>query len=186
MSFNINKINTLNNAFVGAKSAKPIVGHLTKTNFLNLVQNAKLDGTDAIVAGTPLTIKTISGADGLNPNTFIATKATSADDLSGFSIASNTDIVSQDTEAPMAYPTQIINVAILGSGVELYLPVSSSDTTLLAGNINLNQALSYDFDNGGVKIDTTGTIKAFSNVLDGVKAKDDGSFESCKVIKVIL
>lgn len=187
---NINKINGFNNAFVGTSSARPIVGHLTKQDFLNTVQQAKVGGSVNLVAGDPIALKTIVGEGnanyGLNPNVFVATKA-SADgsDIAGFILANNTDIVTQDSDVPLIYPTQIANVAIIGSGVEIYLPISSSATTLLSGEFALNSNLIYDNTTGaeGLKIGTSGTLKAVSNVLDGVKYTADG-FVECKVLKV--
>lgn len=192
MSFNINQTGTFNNGFVGVNSQKPIVGHIAKRAYLSNVYQAKNNGTDVIVAGTPLAITNNTGeADagkGLNPNVFLATKATTS--IDGFALASDTDIVSQEYQAGVALPTQIINVAPIGSGIETYLPVSSAATTLLAKAVSISSTLlTYDVTAGqeGLKIATDGKIKAIGNVVDGVKAKSDGSgFESCKVIKVRL
>lgn len=191
MSFNINQTGTFSNGFVGANSQKPIVGHIAKRAYLSNVYQAKNNGADVIVAGTPLAITNNTGeADagkGLNPNVFLATKATTS--IDGFALASDTDIVSQEYQAGVALPTQIINVAPIGSGIETYLPVSSAATTLLTSAVSINSTLTYDVTAGqeGLKVATDGKIKAIGNVVDGVKAKSDGSgFESCKVIKVRL
>lgn len=195
MSININKTTGFENGFVGASSAKPIVGHLVNTDFLNTIQQGKNNGDEIIVAGAPIAITNATGETeagrGLNPNVFLVKKAAAdGSDIAGFALASDSDLVTPDNSAPASYPTQIINIALIGSGAELYLPISSAATTLLTTAISLNSKIVYDNTAGseGLKIDSTATegyFKAVGNVVDGVKAKADGSgFETCKVLKV--
>lgn len=185
---NINKVTQFNNGFVGVSSHKPIVGHIAYSAFANVISQGKNNGDEVIVAGQALKVTTNSAdagaGEGLNPNVFLVSKLATGETLGGFALKSENDIVSNDYPAGVAFNSQIIYIGLLGSGVETYLPVASASANF-SGDVDLSKKLTWNGD--GVDISDSGTISILSNVIDGVKAKADGSgFETCKVIKVKL
>lgn len=175
-------------SFIGGSSNKPIAGIATNIE-RHTVSQARLTATDIIPAGSPVKVSnnasTASGAGKqLNPNVLKAEKATAAADVSGFLLVNETDILQMGEKAPRAYNGQLVNVALLGSLTELYLPC---DTTVQ--NISLASKVAWDFASGVLKVDTAGTIQVIGPVVDGVKFKVNGDsceYEACKVVKVRL
>lgn len=175
-------------SFVGGSSNKPIVGVATNID-RHTVSQAKLDATSVVAPGSPVKVtnqavtKTKAGAY-LNPNVLKAEAITAATDLSGFLLVNETDILQQGEKAPRAYSGQIVNVALLGSLVETYLPADAG----LAG-VNVGVKCVWDVTSGTVKTGNNGNIQIIGPVVDGVKFKVNGDaceYEACKVIKVRL
>lgn len=194
MALNINGIGNYNGkSFLGNSSAKPICGMFLRDLFRGSIYQAKVDTQSIVYPGLPVTIKNASTESaagvGLNPNILSITNVSTADsEVSGFLLESPTDVMSWGEVAAHALKTQIVNVALLGSGVELYLPAGDD---LANTQIGVNN-LVWDFTNNCVKAATTqggGYITGLSPVVDGVAFIANGDaveFKDSKVIKVKL
>jgi len=193
MALEVNKVGSFNGkSFLGSNSAKPICGHFLRDLYRGEISQAKI-ATDAIVyPGCPVTITNtniesgVSNAGkGLNPNVLSITgKAAATADVSGFVLESPTDILQFGEEAARPYKNQVVNVALLGSRVEVYLPADAS----LVG-VNVGTKLAWDFTDNVLKVSATGTIDLLSPVVDGVSyIEDNGSvvFNNTKCVKVRL
>lgn len=189
MALDINKVGNYNGkSFIGNSSAKPIVGVPLRGIYTFDLSQGKLTGDDIILPGEPVkAVNKSSEATGagkaLNPNVLELSKPTAAD-ISGFLLTNETDVIDFGQDAPRAYKGQIVNVALLGSRTEVYLPVDSKVT-----GANVNSKLLWDFTNNNLKVDATGTIELLGPVVDGVKFKNSAgviSYEACKVAKVRL
>lgn len=178
-------------SFLGRSSNKPIAGIATNVNRLTVSQ-AKLVSDTLVAAGSPVKVTNggVSTATGagqeLNPNVLQAVPATAAADVSGFLLVNETDILQTGEKAPHAYSGQLVNVALLGSLTELYLPCDTS-----VQNVSLTSKLAWDFTNNVAQVSATGTINIIGPVVDGVRFKVDTTnnevvFEDCKVVKVRL
>ena len=190
MSLDINKVGNYNKkSFIGNSSAKPIVGVPLRGIYTFDLSQGKLTGDDIILPGEPIkAVNKSSEATGagkaLNPNVLALSKITTNADISGFLLVNETDVIDFGQEAPRAYKGQIVNVALLGSRTEVYLPVSAN-----VANLNVNSKLLWDAVDSNLKQDATGTIELLGPVVDGVKFKNTGgviSYENCKVAKVRL
>lgn len=192
MALDINKVGNYNGkSFIGNSSAKPIVGVPLRGIYTFDLSQGKLTDDDIILPGEPVkAVNKSSDATGagkaLNPNVLALSKPTAAgtDNISGFLLANETDVIDFGQDAPRAYKGQIVNVALLGSRTEVYLPVDAA-----VANVNVNSKLLWDFARGNLKKDDTGTIELLGPVVDGVKFKNTGgviSYEACKVAKVRL
>lgn len=189
MALDINKVgNYKNKSFIGNSSAKPIVGVPLRGIYTFDLSQGKLTSDDIILPGEPVKATNASNktgaGKGLNPNVFNLSKIDLDTDISGFMLVNETDVIDFGQEAPRAYKGQIVNVALLGSRTEVYLPIKE------AKGVNVNDNLLWDStEGGGLKKDSTGTIKLLGPVVDGVKFKNTGgviSYEDCKVAKVRL
>lgn len=177
-------------SFLGSSSNKPIAGIVTNID-RHTVSQARLKATDIIPAGYPVKVtndsSTVTGAGKqLNPNVLNADKATSADETSGFLLVNETDILQMGEKAPRAYTGQLVNVALIGSLTELYLPCDGS-----VQNVNVNSKVAWDFTKSVLKVEATGNIQIIGPVVDGTRFKlnangDAVEFENCKVVKVRL
>ena len=175
MPLAINTAQNYNNkSFLGNSSAKPIAGVITRALYSFSISQAKLSitGDENVYAGEPLKITSSNGTD-----------------IEGFLAVNPTDVLDYGDEAPFARDTQIVNVGLLGSGVEMYLPVAA-DVVGLAVNADVE----WDSINSVLKKKATGTalgVKIISPVVDGVRIKKSTSsnvvvYEDCKVAKVRL
>lgn len=176
-------------SFVGGSSNKPIVGIATNVD-RHTISQAKLVATTPIAPGSPVKVTnnasgTVSGAGkALNANVLKAEAITAVADMSGFLLVNETDILQQGEKAPRAYNGQLVNVALLGSLTELYLP---ADAGLVGVNVGVKCV--WDTASGTVKTGASGNIQIIGPVVDGLKFKVNGDameYESCKVIKVRL
>lgn len=177
-------------SFIGSSSNKPIAGVVTNLD-RHTVSQARLKATDILPSGYPVKVtndsSTVTGAGRqLNPNVLNADKAAAAADVSGFLLVNETDILQMGEKAPRAYTGQLVNVALVGSLAELYLPCDGS-----VQNVNVNSKVAWDFTNNVLKVDTAGTIQIIGPVVDGVRFKlnannDAVEYENCKVVKVRL
>lgn len=193
MALEINKVGNYNGkSFLGSNSSKPICGHFLRDLFRGEISQAKVSTTDVVFAGCPVEVKndnittgTSNAGKGLNPNVLSITKKATADaEVSGFVLESPTDILQFGETAPRPLQNQVTNIALLGSGVEVYLPADAA----LVG-IAMNSKLKWDFTKNALVVDVAGTITPLSPVVDGVKYKEDSgsaAFEDCKAIKVRL
>lgn len=190
MALDINKVGNYNGkSFIGNSSARPIVGVPLRGIYTFDLSQGKLTGDDIILPGEPVkAVNKLSDATGagkaLNPNVLKLSKATGSVDISGFLLTNETDVIDFGQDAPRAYKGQIVNVALLGSRTEVYLPVGDG-----VANANVNSKLLWDFANNYLKVDATGTIELLGPVVDGVKFKNVAgviSYEACKVAKVRL
>lgn len=189
MALDINKVGNYNKkSFIGNSSAKPIVGVPLRGIYTFDLSQGKLTGDDIILPGEPVKAMNTSsktGADkGLNPNVLTLSKITTDADISGFMLVNETDVIDFGQEAPRAYKGQIVNVALLGSRTEVYLPVEAE-----VADSNVNSKLLWDSATNTLKRDATGTIELLGPVVDGIQFKNVAgiiSYEDCKVAKVRL
>lgn len=177
--------------FLGNSSAKPIAGIVTRILREYGLQEAKMSA-DVIAAGQPVKLTNAVDATNthagkkFNPNVLSIAKANTSDDVCGFLVANQTDYQGYGEEAPRAVEGQVVDVAEIGSNIEMYLPC---DATL--SNVPLNTKVDWDFDSGNLKKADAGglNIKILSPVVDGVTYYVDGTsvkMKSSKVIKVKL
>lgn len=191
MAFEANKFqNFTGKSFLGSNSAKPICGHFLRDLFRGDISQARVDTDDILCPGSPIQVKNSTGSvsnagKGLNPNVLSISKlSTSAAEVSGFLLESPTDILSFGETAARPYKNQVVNIALVGSGVEVYLP---ADDSLL--NIDVGSKLVWDFTSNSLKVGAAGTITPLSPVVDGVRYVNGGgaiSFADTKCIRVRL
>lgn len=191
---------------------KPLVGFIAdSTEYAKTVEvlypaNGDNQAT-GIVAGDPVVINFKGGvgtggatsavmADGANPMDMqIAKKATTFDgtadtDMCGILLKSATDIIING-EAPLPNFGDRVNVALIGSGMKIWVEVASQNLASFNGATPLSK-LSWDFTNGGIKKDDAGTFPAQlrSAVYDAqkIKVEADGSakFVDCKAVLIEL
>lgn len=118
---------TYNGKFIGNSSAKPIAGVCTLTAYKRPLIQAKVT-VDGLLQGDPVTIKNtgnygtkeFSAGTGLAPLTMAAEKATTA--ISGFVVESPNNVYIDGNAAGQFFKNQIVYVAPVGSGAEMYLP----------------------------------------------------------------
>lgn len=184
MALDINKVGNYNGkTFLGNSSAKPIAGVATQTAFSFNISQGKLSGDEIIVPGEPVEAKNTNtgsaAGKGLNPNVLTLTKPANAAAISGFLLVNNTDVLDFGEEAPRAFKGQVVNVALLGSRTELYLPVDAG-----VADKNVNSKLSWDLAAGHLKVDAAGTIDLLSPVVDGVRIKNNNNTAEYEAVKV--
>ena len=125
---------TYNGMFIGNSSAKPIAGVCTLTAYKRPLIQAKVKA-DGMVQGMPVLIKNegmygshdYSAGTGLAPLVMTAEAATTA--ISGFLVESPNNVYIDGEAAGQFFKNQIVYVAPVGSGAELYLPVKTNDFT---------------------------------------------------------
>ena len=183
-----NVVGNANGGFVGSSSFKPIAGQVLRNMYIFKVNQAKVGDTANLVAGQPVKLTNANGGTagaGLSPNVLLAENITDATDISGFVVESPSDVLEIGGSVPKPQPGQIVNVALLGSGIEIYLPC---DDTLQ--NVNINSKASWDKDTGKLKKDPAGTISILGGVVDGIvyNAVDASlaNTQASKVVKVRL
>lgn len=189
-----NKVGNFNGkTFLGSNSSKPIVGHLFRDAFRGNVSQGKVATDDILYPGAVVAISNKlnstaanAGRD-LNPNVFQITKlATAAAEAHAIVLVSPTDVLDFGEEAPRPRKNQIISIALIGSGVELYLPVDNS-----VDNAAGNAKLAYDFAAKLFKVDGAGQISILSSATDGLKYEVKAgatsvTFANSKVVRVKL
>ena len=117
---------TYNGKFIGNSSAKPIAGVCTLTAYKRPLIQAKVT-VDGLLQGDPVTIKNtgnygtkeFSAGTGLAPLTMAAEKATTA--ISGFVVESPNNVYIDGNAAGQFFKNQIVYVALVGCGAEIYL-----------------------------------------------------------------
>lgn len=182
-----NSVGSINNSFVGASSFKPIAGQVLRNMYLFQVNQAKVATGANLVPAMPVKITNEFGGnpnEGLAPNVFLATNITAITDISGFVVESPTDVLEIGGSVPKPQEGQVIQIALLGSGIEIYLPC---DNTLQ--NVNVNSKAVWDTTSNKLKLSDDGNISIVSGVVDGITYQVDGNFAKTidsKVIKVRL
>lgn len=182
----ITSTGNFNNQFKRPNTSKPIVGHATITAYANNLSQAQA-GAD-LVAGQAVELKTqasgTQAGSGLNPNVLVANTATST--IGGFVIESPNFVVIEGAQASKALKGQIVYVATIGSGVEVYVPCKASEFQGFA----IGTQVYYDNTTGELTT-TKGTnialsVAVVSNVVDSIKAQADGTFAECQAVKIKL
>lgn len=179
-----NVVGNANGGFVGSSSFKPIAGQVLRNIYSFKLNQAKVADAANLVAGQPVKLTNANGGvagAGLSPNVLLAENITEATDISGFVIESPSDVVEIGGKVPKPQAGQVVSVALLGSGVEIYLPCDDS-----LQNVNINSKASWDKDIGKLKKDPAGTISILGGVVDGiVYSAIDASLAETKASKVV-
>ena len=182
-----------NNSFLSGNTAKPIAGVCTRTAYTRplkqaqvsetLVQGTAVNLTNALTKANSKSVNAGGLNEGLAPNVLTAT-ANEAE-VSGFIVDSPNMVLLDGDYAPAARAGQVVYVAFIGSGAELYLPC---DNSLV--NVAPNEAV--EIQNGVLKKAVGNGISGItimSQVVDGVRFKVNGDTieqEDTPVIKVKL
>lgn len=181
-----------NKGFTSPNTSKPIAGTCAVSAYNNRLKQA-IATEDNLIPGEPALVKTSAtqGNAGVlgNPNLLNASNGKS--EISGFFVQSPSDYVADGSEAGTIQKNQTPYIALLGSGVELYLAIKSADA------INKNVAslnLKWDDTNKELVAEADATLaiqglKIVSNVVDGLRIKKDGDkyiYEVCALVKVLL
>lgn len=198
LNVDLNKVTNANGQFLGSSSASPIAGEFLNDAFAQSVSQAKVT-IDDVVPGRPCKLATLqditAGIDadyGLNPNVFQISEAGDTTAPNGFILTSPTDVLLPGDSAPRPLKNQVINVALVGSGVTVYLPVSIASDPIAPGQPVMWDTTGSQDDYGIVGSSglTSNTMRSVGNPINGRKfvINDDGSCSlvDCKVIKVKL
>lgn len=191
---------TYNGKYLRPNSAKPIAGVCTLTAYKRPLVQAKVS-SDYAIPGTAVSVTTSAAGEtnagtNLNPNVLVldGKTAVTATTFSGFVVSSPTDVQPEGSKGAFAIKNQIVDVALLGSQAELYLPIKTGE----GNSINVASAAVYwDATNNELtttKKDTNiaiANLRILSQIVDGVKLKFNSSsntaeYEDCKVVKVKL
>lgn len=128
-------INHYDKSFLSPNSAKPIVGVVANTAFKRPLLQAKVK-EDGFTQGQPVVVKNLgmyghmndNAGQGLAPNVLMAEKITTI--ISGFVVESPNMVYIDGEEGAQALANQVVYVALLGSGAEMYLPVKNDVTNI--------------------------------------------------------
>ncbi len=186
-----NDYGVFNGQFLGASSAKPICGVALNLGYNNIYQ-AKV-GAEGLLAGQGVKISntntSFQAGAGLNPNVLTITGlAESENGVDGIILSSGTDIVADNgSSAPVAQVGQIVDVAPIGSGVEVYLPCEAGVAGIQIGAKVYYNVTNHTISNTGT--DALEGVKVISPVVDGVKVgvtNGVSSFVPTKCVRVKL
>ncbi|HDZ5057806.1 TPA: hypothetical protein RTG63_001669 [Campylobacter jejuni] len=182
-----------NNNFLGANSAKPIAGVCTKTAYSRPLAQAKVSmGMVAIGVPVKLTNKltsatSINAGKELAPNVLNIEAAT--DSVDGFTVMSPNAVLEDGDSFPKYLENQIVHVAILGSGAEVYLPVSND----LIGKQVAKEELCWNSNDRKLEVGSTGLalgkVTILSQVVDGIYSYIENGVvktEETPVVKIRL
>lgn len=178
-----NSVGNANGGFLGTSSFKPIAGHVVRDLFIFRLNQAKVTG-GAIAPATPVKLVNSNGGkagEGLSPNVFVASAPAATTDISGFLVASPNDVLEIGSGVAIAQEGQIAQVAVIGSGIEIYLPC---DDTLQ--NVNINSKAEWDITSGKLKLSDTGNISIVGSVVDGITYSVSNGVGTTIDSKVIL
>lgn len=180
---NYNQVNQLSGGFI-ANSQKPIAGQVVRNAFLfQLKQAVVANGADLNV-GDPVKLTNTSGVGG---NVLKAEKPAAVADISGIIVESANDVVEIGDDVAKPREGQVAQVALIGSGIELYLPCEAD-----LNNVNTNTLVTYDFVKKTIKKNTAGAgigIKVVGGVVDGIRyttINGKATTANAKVVKVKL
>lgn len=190
---------TYNGKYLRPNSAKPIAGVCTLTAYKRPLVQAKVS-SDYAIPGTAVNVTTAAAGEtnagtNLNPNVLVldGKTAVTAETFSGFVVSSPTDVQPEGSKGAFAIKNQIVDVALLGSQAELYLPIKTGE----GNGINVASAAVY-WNATNNELTTTkdtniaiANLRILSQIVDGVKLKFNSSsntaeYEDCKVVKVKL
>jgi hypothetical protein len=192
------------NSFTGNSSAYPLCGMPTNIGFamqkMRQAQIASGITAKTIFAGQPVIIDNRVGNPGtgqivgLNADvlsiTALATTTDTVNTVCGFVLCSDLDRVDEDGGVAYAHVEDIVNVGLLGSGLEVWLPASAD-----CANIALTQGLYWDSTNAELDVpaasELTIPLKVLSALTDGYKLKKNASsglmeWVATKCVKVQL
>ena len=192
---NLFETRTFNGKFMRPNSSLPIAGTVASTAFNRVLTEAKVasdstvlfQGMSVEVSNKLDTAASVNSGSGLAPNV-ISVKASDSK-ANAFVVDNANAVVLNGDTFPQVVANQIIRVAMIGSGAEVYLPC---DATVIGATNPIywditKQCLVAAAAAPAKSIEFTGTI--LSQVVDGIKGKNDSgtiTSESCSVVKVKL
>ena len=175
--------------FVGPSSAAPLCGMPTNVQFaMSKMRQAQIKSdvtAKTIFAGQPVIIDNRVGAPGtaqiagFNADvleiTALATTTSSVMTVGGFVLCSDLDRVDSDGGTAYAHAGDLVNVGLIGSGIEVYLPASSD-----CANIALTQGLCWDSTNAELDVPASSELtitglKVLGSLVDGYKLKKNAT-----------
>lgn len=186
---------TYNGKFIGNSSAKPIAGVCTLTAYKRPLIQAKV-AVDGLLQGDPVTIKNtgnygtkeFSAGTGLAPLTMAAEKATTA--ISGFIVESPNNVYIDGNAAGQFFKNQIVYVAPVGSGAEMYLPAKDGSfegvdiTNTEICWVVADSCLDVGAGDGSTKLAIKGAT-ILSQVVEGIQFYIDAGVVKQKTTPVI-
>lgn len=195
---------TFGSPFIGASSASPLCGMPTNLSFaMTKMRQAQIKSdvtAKTIFAGQPVIIDNRVGdpgtsqIKGFNADvleiTALATTTSSVMTVGGFVLCSDLDKVDTDGGTGYAHAGDLVNVGLIGSGIEVWLPASAD-----CANIALTTGLCWDSTNAELDVpassELTIGLKVLSSLVDGYKLKKNGTsglveWVATKCIKVQL
>ncbi|EGV1470933.1 hypothetical protein JF110_001658 [Campylobacter jejuni] len=188
---------TYNNGFLGANSAKPIAGICTKTAYSRPLTQGKVSATNLAI-GVPVKITnkfdsstSVNAGTALAPNVLNIEAAT--DSVDGFTVMSPNAVLEDGDSFPKYLKNQIIHIAMLGSGAEIYLPANNN----LIGIQTAKEQLCWNVADKKVEVGVgdastklgLGVVTILSQVVDGIYSYIDSGVvktEETPVIKIKL
>lgn len=190
-----NSVGSYNNSFIGNSTAKPICGQFLRDIYKNNLYQAQVSTSETLVPGASVILTNTNSESGagldLNPNVLTIT-GENTDVTSGIKallLESPTDVLADDATAATPVEGQIVNVAIIGSGVEVYMPCDADMVGYTIGN-----PVYWDVTTKTLKATAVDTAPEFkgavlSPVVDGITYVIEDSiakFSSTKCVKVRL
>lgn len=194
---------TFGTPFRGNSSASPLCGMPTNMSFaMTKMRQAQIVSSatvKTIFASQPVIIDNRIGnvgtdqLYGMNSDTLeitaLATTTSSVMTIGGFVLCSDLDRVDEDGGVAYAHVGDLVNVGLIGSGIETWLPASAD-----CANIALTQGLFWDSTLAELDVPTnelTPGIKILSALTDGYKLKKNATsglmeWVATKCIKVQL
>lgn len=194
---------TFGTPFRGPSSASPLCGMPTNLSFamtkMRQAQIASGITAKTVFAGQPVIIDNRIGnvgtdqLYGMNSDTLeitaLATTTASVMTVGGFVLCSDLDQVDADGGVAYAHLSDLVNVGLIGSGIETWLPASAD-----CANIALTQGLFWDSTNAELDVpsnELTIGLKVLSALTDGYKLKKNATsglmeWVATKCVKVQL
>lgn len=187
-----------NGKFMRPNSSLPIAGTVASTAFNRVLVEAKVTtgGTPlfqgmSVVASNKQGTQTtaINGGTNLAPNVLSITAST--DNANAFIVDNANAVVLNGDDFAQVLDNQVVRVALIGSGAEVYLPCDNSvigASNPIYWDITNQKLVSAETASKPAKsVLFTGVI--LSQVVEGIKGKNDSgtiTTESCYVVKVKL
>lgn len=185
-----------NGKFMRPNSSLPIAGTVASTAFNRVLTEAKVSTNGNIVTqGMSVVVSnkqgtqtaSVNGGTSLAPN--VLTASYSADDANAFIVDNSNAVVLNGDTFPQVLDNQVVRVALIGSGAEIYLPC---DNTVIGASDPIywdieNQKLVSAIAKPAKGVLFTGVI--LSQVIDGIKGKISSGVvttDNCSVVKVKL
>lgn len=187
-----------NGKFMRPNSSLPIAGTVASTAFNRVLTEAKVStGGNIITQGMSVVVSnkqgsqtaSVNGGSNLAPNVLTATYST--DTANAFIVDNANAVVLNGDDFPQVLDNQVVRVALIGSGAEVYLPCDN--TVIGASNpiywdVTNQKLISAEAASKPAKsVVFTGVI--LSQVVDGIKSKISSgtvTTEPCSVVKVKL
>lgn len=178
-----------NGKFMRPNSSLPIAGTVASTAFNRVLTEVKVDTkAKPLFQGMSVSVAPASGGNagsGLAPSILVASNDVTKT-ADAFVVDNANAVVLNGDDFPQVVDNQLVRVAMIGSGAEVYLPC---EQTVATGTDPLlwdkaKQVLSRGTPAANQQA-FTGII--LSQVVDGIKGKNDNgtiTTESCYVVKV--